>query len=91
MNRPDNRVRKEFFRPSNVMIGDDAWIGAGAIILPGVMIGEGSIISAGAVVTHSTEPRAIYAGVPARFIREIPDAAIEENAGPWETVFDQRR
>ena len=56
---------------SNVKtIGNDVWVGSGAIILrkPGMHIGDGAIIGAGAVVTKSVEPYAIVAGTPARTI-----------------------
>lgn len=49
----------------DVAIGDDVWIGAGAIILPGVQIGEGAIIGAGAVVTHSIAAFDIVTGLRA--------------------------
>jgi acetyltransferase-like isoleucine patch superfamily enzyme len=49
-----------------------AWIGLGAIILPGVTIEEGCVIGAGSVVTHSTEPNGLYAGSPAKRIRDLP-------------------
>ncbi len=52
-----------------VVIEDDVWIGAGAIILKGVTVGRGAIVAAGAVVTRSIEPYSIVAGVPARPIR----------------------
>jgi acetyltransferase-like isoleucine patch superfamily enzyme len=55
-----------------VVIEDDVWIGAGAIVLPGVVIGRGSIIGAGAVVTRSVESHTIVAGVPARQIGQVP-------------------
>jgi acetyltransferase-like isoleucine patch superfamily enzyme len=51
-----------------VKIEEDVWIGCGAIILPGVSIARGCVIGAGAVVTCSTEPFMVYAGVPARAI-----------------------
>lgn len=51
-----------------VRIGDDAWIGAKAVILPGVTVGAGAIVGAGAVVTHDVAPGVIVAGVPARVI-----------------------
>jgi acetyltransferase-like isoleucine patch superfamily enzyme len=51
-----------------VVIGDYAWIGLNALVMPGVMIGEGAVVAAGAVVTASVEPYAIVAGVPARAI-----------------------
>lgn len=48
-----------------------AWIGYGAIILPGVTIARGCIIGAGAVVTSDTEPDGIYAGILARRISDL--------------------
>ena len=47
------------------------WIGAGAIILPGVTIGENSIVGAGAVVKKDVPANVIVAGVPAKIVREI--------------------
>jgi acetyltransferase-like isoleucine patch superfamily enzyme len=54
-----------------IHIGDDAWIGAGAIILPNIKIGEGAVVGAGAVVTKDVEPYTIVAGVPAKKINEV--------------------
>jgi acetyltransferase-like isoleucine patch superfamily enzyme len=51
-----------------VVIGDDAWLGAHAVVLPGVRIGEGAVVGAGAVVTRDVPAGAIVAGVPARVI-----------------------
>ena len=53
-----------------VVIGDDVWIGARAIILPGVHIGRGAIVGAGAVVSGDVPEYAIVAGNPARIIRQ---------------------
>ena len=52
-------------------IGRGCAIGIGAIILPGVSIEEGCIIAAGAVVTQSTSPNGMYAGVPAKRIKDL--------------------
>ena len=54
-----------------VVIGEGAWIGAGAIILPGAHIAPGCIVAAGAVVTRVTERNGVYAGVPARRVRNL--------------------
>jgi virginiamycin A acetyltransferase len=53
----------------NVVIESHVWIGANAVILNGVTIGEHSVIAAGAVVTKDIKPFGIYAGVPARLIK----------------------
>lgn len=55
--------------PKPVVIEDDVWIGARAILLPGVTIGEGTIVGAGSVVTKSVLPYSIVAGNPARIVR----------------------
>ncbi|WP_345950878.1 MULTISPECIES: acyltransferase [unclassified Mucilaginibacter] len=52
------------------VIGDDVWVGYGCIIMSGVRIGTGSIIAAGSVVTKNVEPYSIYAGVPAKKIKD---------------------
>ncbi len=52
-----------------VTIGNDVWIGHGAVILPGVTVGDGAVVGANAVVTKDVAPYAIFAGVPARRIR----------------------
>lgn len=57
----------------SITIGDGVWICANSTILPGVSIADGCIIAAGAVVTKSTEPNGMYAGVPARRIKELKD------------------
>ena len=66
------------FRPVNVAkpitIGDDCWIGAGAIILPGITIGNCAVIGAGAVVTKSLPERVIAVGNPARITGRVDDA-----------------
>lgn len=53
-----------------IIVEDDVWIGAGVIVLDGVTIGKGSIIAAGAVVNKNVDPYSIYAGVPAKKVKE---------------------
>ena len=57
-----------------VVIGDNAWIGTGALILR-ASVGENSIVAAGAVVTKPVPPNTLVAGNPARVIRSIADPA----------------
>lgn len=54
-----------------VTIGDDVWLGAGVIVLPGVTIGERSTVAAGAVVTRDVPPDCLAAGTPAQVIRSL--------------------
>ena len=67
----NNYVRDRLIKTENIIVENDAWIGAGAIIMPGVKIGMGSIVGAGAVVTKDVPDMAIVAGVPARIIKKI--------------------
>lgn len=54
-----------------VVIEDDVWIGANAVILPGVRVGTHSVVAAGAVVTKDVPPHSIVAGIPAKIIKKI--------------------
>jgi maltose O-acetyltransferase len=59
-----------------VEIGDGTWIGSGVTVLPGVRIGSGAIVGAGAVVTTDIPSDALYAGVPAKFVRDLETEAV---------------
>ena len=56
-----------------VHIGDNVWLGAGTIVLPGVTIGENSVIGAGSVVTRDIPANVVAVGAPCRVLREISD------------------
>ena len=60
----------EFGRP--VHVGNDVWIGGGAILLPGITVGDGAVIGAGSVVTHDVAEGAVVAGNPAHPIDRGP-------------------
>lgn len=62
-----------------IVVEDDVWIGAGAIVLPGVTVGRGAVVAAGAVVTRDVEPMTVVAGVPARPISAV---AADGSAAP---------
>lgn len=55
----------------SIIVRKGSWIGAGAIILPGVEIGENAVIGAGTVVTKSVPARVIFAGNPGKVIRDL--------------------
>lgn len=65
-----------FYRP--VKIGNDVFLGMGAIVMPGVTIADGTVVAAGAVVTKDTEPYTVVGGIPARVIsrRGPPSSSI---------------
>lgn len=56
---------------ADIWVEDEAWIGANAVIFPGVRIGRCSVIGSGSIVRNDTEPYCIYAGAPARKVRDI--------------------
>lgn len=58
---------------AGIMLEDNVWIGAGAVVLKGVTIGKNSIVAAGAVVTDSVPPNVIVGGIPAKQIRYLID------------------
>lgn len=62
-------MRKQAIEAAPILIGQDVWIGMGAIILPGVTVGDGAIVGAGAVVTSDVPPGVVVSGVPARLVR----------------------
>ena len=54
-----------------IVIEEEAWLGAGVIVTAGVTIGRGAVIAAGAVVVADVEPMSLYGGVPAKLIRRL--------------------
>ena len=87
----------EFEEYKQILIGNDVWIGAGAIVLDGVKIGDGAIVAAGTVVTKDVPPYSIVGGVPAKIIKfrfsdEKIDAIMKTNwwlKNPEEILADR--
>ena len=67
----EKRIDEQGVSTSAVVIEDDIWIGANAVVLPGVTIGHHSVVAAGAVVTKDVPPHSLVAGVPAKVIKQI--------------------
>lgn len=65
---PDDDGLIEWRRNNRVTVGNDVWMGHGAIVMGGVSIADGAVIAAGAVVTHDVAPYEIVGGVPAKHI-----------------------
>ena len=65
------RIDEQGISTKPVVIGDDVWIGANAVILPGVTIGRHVVVAAGAVVTKDVPPHSLVAGVPAKLLKQI--------------------
>ena len=67
----NKRIDEQGVSTNPVTIEDDVWVGANAVILPGVTIGEHCVVAAGAVVTKDVPPHSLVAGVPAKVIKQI--------------------
>lgn len=67
---PQSRLEKHNY-VDDIIIGNNVWLGGGVIILSGVTIGDNAVIGAGSVVTKNVDEKSLYAGNPARKIREI--------------------
>jgi acetyltransferase-like isoleucine patch superfamily enzyme len=70
-NHPVDPAKRKYLDLKSILIKRNAWIGAGATILPGVTIGENSIVAAGAVVNKDVPANCIFGGIPAKFIKAI--------------------
>lgn len=67
---PNDLIMNQPAKIESIVIHNDVWIGRGATILKGVEIGEGSVVAAGSVVNNSIPPYQIWAGNPARYIKD---------------------
>jgi len=85
----ESRAGNHIARPIRIESG--AWIGARAVILPGVTIGAGAVVAAGAVVTRDVPPDTLVAGVPARTLRELDPNANELNSASAVSIASEVR
>lgn len=67
----NKRIDEQGISTQPVVIGDDVWIGANAVILPGVTVGSHSVVAAGAVVTKDVPENCVVGGVPAKIIKQL--------------------
>ena len=67
----NRRIDEQGVSTSPVSIGDDVWIGANAVILPGVTIGTHAVVAAGAVVPKDVPDYCLVAGIPAKVIKDL--------------------
>lgn len=63
-------VKSGFERAGNTVIGNDVWLGAECVIMPGVKVGDGAVIGTRAVVTKDVEPYAVVVGNPGRCVKK---------------------
>ncbi len=70
-------ARRPLVSKGPVRIGSRVWIGEGVCILSGVTIGDNSIIGANSVVTHDVPPNTVYAGAPARLLKQLDKQSVE--------------
>ena len=68
---PEKRIDEQGVSTRPVVIGDDVWIGANAVVLPGVTIGSHCVVAAGAVVTKDVPDNTLVGGVPAKVIKQL--------------------
>lgn len=67
----EKRIDQQGISTKEVVLEDDIWVGANAVILPGVTIGKHAVVAAGAIVTKDVPPHSLVAGVPAKVIKQI--------------------
>ncbi|MEZ0607620.1 DapH/DapD/GlmU-related protein [Fibrella sp. WM1] len=70
-NHPLDPTDRQTLIPRPIVIKRNAWIGAGATILPGVTIGENAVVAAGAVVSRDVPPNTVVAGIPAKVVKTL--------------------
>ena len=72
-NHPLAAANRKDLHLQAILIKNNAWLGAGVTVLPGVTVGENAVVAAGSVVTKDVAPNTVVAGVPARAIKGIDE------------------
>lgn len=72
---PERPLIEQGITAEGIVVEDDVWIGAGAILTDGIRVGKGAVIAAGAVVTADVPPHTVVGGVPARVLKRIEAGA----------------
>jgi len=75
---PTQPIIEQGITAEGIVVEDNAWIGAGAVILDGVHIGRGSVVGAGAVVAEDVPAHTVVAGVPARVVKRIEGPGVSD-------------
>ena len=84
---PSTPMVNQGITAQGIIIEDDAWIGAGAVITDGVKVGRHAVVAAGSVVTRDVAPYTVVAGAPAKFIRKVGDKSSSEGSEDLPVYF----
>jgi acetyltransferase-like isoleucine patch superfamily enzyme len=72
-----NIINQGHFDMTNVVLGEGCWIGANSVVLAGVKIGKNAVVGAGSVVTKNIPDKMLFAGNPAKFIKDLNRLSIK--------------
>ena len=78
---PHRSFLEQGITAQGIVIEDDVWLGAGAIVTDGVRVGKGAVVGAGAVVTKDVLPHTVVVGVPAHIVKQINGTETKTDRG----------
>ncbi|GLQ54851.1 acyltransferase [Devosia nitrariae] len=84
---PDQPIHVQKHETLGIVINDDVWVGANAVVVDGVTVGRGAVIAAGAVVTRDVPEMAIVAGVPAKVVRRRGERSMQSRRSESEAAL----
>jgi acetyltransferase-like isoleucine patch superfamily enzyme len=76
---PEKSFSMQGITAEGIIIEDDVWLGASAVVTDGVRIGTGAVVAAGAVVTKDVPPHTVVAGIPAKVIKQVNQTNPDSN------------